>query len=322
MQPLHILRRVAHAPLTLLGICTLVFVLIRALPGDTIAYYRGQLGPDVDARTLDEMRRARGLDRNIGIQYLYWLRDAARGDLGHSYTDRRPVTEKIAERLPNTLLLNATALTVSTLIALPIGLFLGSRRRRLLALASDLLLLLLFSLPTFWVALLLMEWLAVKLGVVPLYGMESDPSAGLLDRAAHMILPVICLSLPQVAIIARFTRTALETTMGEDHIRAARARGIDELQIVLRHGFRNILIPLVSLLGVMLPYLLSGSVIVERIFQWYGAGELFFDAVMARDYPVVMGVTLATAVLVLAVTTLTDLLYSVSDPRIREGGEA
>ena len=194
--------------------------------------------------------------------------------------------------------------------------------------ASAVVFFLLYSLPTFWIALLLVEWFSVRLGVLPLFGMTSDGYADmsvgqrLLDRTRHLVLPVVTLTYAQLAIFARFSRSALAEVIGQDFITTARAKGVSDRGVVLRHGLRNALLPLITLLGLTIPLLLSGSVIVEEIFQWDGIGRLYFESIRARDYPTVMGLTVVTAVMTLMAGLLADVLYAVADPRVRLGERA
>jgi peptide/nickel transport system permease protein len=231
----------------------------------------------------------------------------------------------IFEKLPNTLQINAAAFVIAALFGVPIGLWSATRSGRPLERASAVLFFLLYSLPSFWVALLLMQFLAVRLGVLPLFGMSSDDylelgAAGRLgDRLRHMVLPVVTLTYAQLAIFARFSKSALTEVIGQDFITAARARGAGEGAVMWRHALRNALIPLITLLGLTIPYLISGSVIVEQIFQWDGVGLLYLDAIFTRDYPVVMGLTVATAVVTLVAGVIADVLYAVADPRVRLG---
>jgi peptide/nickel transport system permease protein len=235
------------------------------------------------------------------------------------------VRELIAEKLPNTFLLNSMAFLLAALVGVPLGAWSASRAGRLGEKASAAGLFLLYSLPSFWVALLLMQWLAVRLDILPLYGMSSDlsqelsPAAQVADRLRHMVLPVICLTYSQLAIFARFTKGALTDVIRQDYITAARARGAGESSILWRHAFRNALMPLVTLFGLTIPYLISGSVIVEQIFQWDGVGLLYLRSILSRDYPVVMGLTVVTAIVTLVASVLSDVLYALVDPRVRMG---
>lgn len=321
-----LVRRFAYSVLTLLGVSFVVFVLIRALPGEPIDYYRSQLGSGpADAAALEAIRRSYALDGSAVTQYAAWFGRALRGDLGHSFIDHEPVGAKIAERAGATLTLNLTALLISFSIAVPLGVWLSGRRRR--GEAADLLLLVLFSLPAFWIALLLIDALVVRSSLLPLFGMESisadslSPSARVVDRVRHMLLPVVCLSIAPVAMIARVTRAAMIEAFSADHIVAARARGLSDRALKFKHALRVAAVPLISLFGVLTPFALSGSVVIERIFQWGGVGSLLIDSILRRDYPVVMGATLFTALIVLASSVIVDVLYAWADPRIRSGEE-
>jgi peptide/nickel transport system permease protein len=236
------------------------------------------------------------------------------------------VTHRIARRLPNTFLLALLALILALILASPAGLLSAVRPNRWFDRSSGLTFLLLYSLPSFWAALLLMQLFSVKLQILPLYGMTSPeydqlPLLGkIADRIVHLVLPVITLAYAQLAIFARFSRSALLEVIHQDFIVAARAKGLSESAVVLRHAFRNALIPLITLLGFVIPYLISGSVIVEQLFQWDGVGKLFFQSVLDRDYPTIMGLTVLTAVFTLIANLAVDLLYRVADPRIRVEG--
>lgn len=314
-------RRLLIAPLTFLGITFVVFVLIHALPGDPLTYFIGQSGPGPrSAAAIAELRAEYRLDEPLLMQYAAWLTRAAQGDLGHSFVDGQPVSRRIAEKLPNTVLLNVAAFVLALLVALPVGIFSGARSGGVVDRWSNAGFLLLFSIPLFWAALLLMHFLAMKYRILPLYGMGgsgASQAAQIADRLRHMVLPVICLTYGQLAFLARYAKTAVEESMHEDFVRASRARGLSEFRVLTSHVLPNAFVPFISLFGVLLPFLISGSVIVEKMFQWDGVGRLFLGAILRRDYPVIMGMTLFTAVVVLLVNIVTDVLYAAADPRIR-----
>lgn len=322
----YLARRLAYAVLTFFGITIATFTLVHSVPGDPISFYIGRAGiTTIPPETLDQIRREYHLDQPLPTQYVHWLRGIVTFDFGRSVVERRPVTELIFEKLPNTLQLNAVAFFLAAAIGIPIGLWSATRSGRPMERASAVLFFLLYSLPSFWVALLLMQFFSVRLGVLPLFGMTSDQyyelgtAARIWDRMQHMVLPVLTLTYAQLAIFARFSKSALTEVIGADFITAARARGAGELTVMWHHAFRNALIPLITLLGLTIPYLISGSVIVEQIFQWDGIGLLYFDAILTRDYPVVMGLTVATAIVTLFASVLADLLYALADPRVRLG---
>ncbi|HVT45613.1 MAG TPA: ABC transporter permease [Thermoanaerobaculia bacterium] len=321
---LHLLRRLFYAVVTFFGITLFVFALVHAVPGDPVRFHFSQVRPGatIDPEILEAIRAEYRLDEPVLTQYVVWLGRLVRLDFGRSYGSQRDVAATIAAKLPNTVLLNVAALLVALILALPIGIASAVTRRRWLDRGSAVLFILLYSLPNFWVGLLLIQFFSVKLGLLPLYGMSSvsaDAStwAALMDRGSHLVLPVVTLAYAQLAIFARFSRSALLEVVRADFVLAARARGAGEMRVILHHAARNALMPLITLLGITIPYLISGSVVVERLFQWDGIGTLFFDAVLARDYPMVMALTVLTAFITLAAYALTDLLYALAEPRVR-----
>jgi len=320
----YVVRRLSYGVLTFFGITVAVFVLIHAAPGDPISFYIGSHGQHaIPAPVLNEMRHEHHLDESLVRQYGWWLRDIVTLDMGTSIMDQRPVTQRIAEKLPNTILLNVIAFLVAAVLGVPIGLWSATRSGRPIERASAVTFFLLYSLPVFWVALLLMQLFSVRLDLLPLFGMTSDDYLDMngtmrfLDRAKHLILPVVSLTYTQLAVFSRFSKSALTEVIRQDYITTARAKGVADGAVMWRHAFRNALIPLITLLGLTLPYLISGSVIVEQIFQWDGIGHLYFEAILTRDYPMVLGLAVATAVATLLASLVADLLYAAADPRIR-----
>src|SRR5438128_1890833 len=322
----YIVRRLSYGVLTFFGITLVVFMLVHSVPGDPITFYISQHMTHLSQAALDAIRHEHHLDQPLVVQYLYWLRSALLLDFGASIIDHRPVTDRILEKLPHTFELNAIAFLLAAAIGVPIGLWSATRSGRPMERASAVLFFLLYSLPSFWVALLLMEFFSVKLGVLPLFGMRSDDYLDLtngqkfLDHARHLVLPVVTLTYAQLAIFARFSKSALTEVIRQDYITTARAKGAAPQRVLWRHAFRNALIPLITLLGLVIPYLISGSIIVEDIFQWDGIGRLYFTSILSRDYPTVLGLTVATAVVTLLASLLADVLYGFADPRIRFEG--
>jgi peptide/nickel transport system permease protein len=324
----YIARRLFYAVLTFLGITVVTFTLIHAVPGDPIDFLASKGMRNVSSPAqVAALRHELRLDRPLVVQYLYWFRGIVTLDFGRSTIDRRLVIDRIVEKLPRTFALNTIAFLLAALIGLPVGLWSATRSGRLIERGSSVFFFLLYSLPSFWVALLLMEWFAVRLNLLPLFGMSSDNYASMTtgqqfaDRVRHFILPVLTLCYGQIAILARFTKSSLTEVIRQDFITTARAKGAGEGAVLLVHAFRNALIPLVTLLGLIVPSLISGSVIVETMFQWDGVGRLYFDAVYARDYPTVLGLTVATAVVTLLASLAADVLYALADPRIRVGAK-
>lgn len=317
-------RRVATAVVTLILVTLLVFCLIHLAPGEPLGG-----GPDEEglARLSEqaraELRALYHLDEPLHRQYLLWLADLSRADLGRSFHDRRPVTEKIGERIGITLTLNALSLGVMLLIAVPLGtaaaLRPGSRWDRFAASGTYLL----YAVPLFWAGLLLQILFSVKLGWFPLAGLRSQQFeflggfAQFADRARHLVLPVICLSYGGLAYLSRFVRATLIENAAGDSWRAARARGLSLAAVLYRHGFRQAGVPMLTLAGFLLPSLVAGSVIVETVFAIPGLGRLFVDAAFQRDVPVLMGLTLLSGTLTLGGILLADLTYAAVDPRIR-----
>ncbi len=317
----YILRRLVLAVPTLAGIVVLVFFLLHLAPGSPMSAMGGETGRRVSQRAAEEMRKVYGLDRPLPERFGRWVSRVARLDFGESFVDRRPVLERIGEALPYTLALNGLALLLTLAFAVPLGVITGGRPEGPLDRASGPILFALYSLPAFWAALLLQALFSVRLRWLPLYGVVSDSpqGSGLLDRASHLVLPVVCLTYGSLAFFARLIRASVAETRNADYVLAARARGLSRRQALWKHAFRNALLPLVTLLGLVLPGLLSGSVIIERIFAWPGLGRLYFDSILSRDYPVVLALSLLGAVATLVLTLAADIAGAAVDPRVRDG---
>jgi peptide/nickel transport system permease protein len=269
------------------------------------------------------MRKVYGLDKPVPERFALWIGRVVRLDFGESFVDRRPVTDRIREALPYTLALNGIALLLTLAVAIPLGVAAGGRPEGRLDRVSSAALFALYSLPSFWAALLLQSLFSVKLGWLPLYGVASDPESpgagGVADLAWHAALPVVCLTYGSLAFYARLVRASVAETRGADYVVAARARGLSRRQALWKHAFRNALLPLVTLLGLVLPGLLSGSVIIEKIFAWPGLGRLYFDSILSRDYPVVLALSLLGALATLILTLAADVAAAAVDPRVRDG---
>lgn len=318
----YVARRALLAIPTLAGIVLAVFLLMRLAPGDpaNAAGRRGSVR--VSRASAEALRRIYGLDQTLPRQIGRWFGRAARFDFGESLQDHQPVMRRIAEALPYTVELNVLALILTFAIAVPLGVAQARRAGSAFDRGSTRLLFLLYSTPSFWMAMILLTLFAVRLEWLPLFGVASDvppasAGAALLDRVAHLALPLACLTYGSLAFVTGLVRASVREEMGRDYVLAARARGATEAQALWRHAFRNALLPMITLLGLILPALLSGSVIVEQIFAWPGLGRLYFDAVLARDYPLILGLTLVTGVATLAATFAADLLYAAADPRVR-----
>lgn len=319
----YIGSRLLLAVPTLLGIVILVFLLLHLAPGSPVSAMGGESGRRISQKAAEEMRRLYGLDRPLPERFGQWISRVVRLDLGESFVDHRPVLARIREALPYTLVLNGLALLLTLAIAVPLGVAAGGRPEGPLDAATGTVLFALYSLPSFWAALLLQALFSVKLHWLPLYGVVSDSAPGgwegLLDRLSHLALPLICLTYGSLAFFARLVRASVADVRSADYVVAARARGLSRRQALWRHAFRNALLPLITVLGLVLPGILSGSVIIERIFSWPGLGRLYFDSILARDYPVVLALSLLGAVTTLVVTLAADIAYAIADPRVRDG---
>ncbi len=319
----YTLRRLAYLLPTLLGITIVTFFIISLAPGNPVELIEsGVMSSAISVEAYNDMLHLYGLDQPIHVRYAIWLKRLVSLDFGNSFLDHRPVIAKIWERLPPTLVLNLASLILALLLAVPLGLYSAVRQYSLFDKVGGTLLYMLYSLPEFWVAVVLIMVFGVKLGVLPFIGMESIDArdAGffphLWDRILHMILPTVCLTYGSLAYLSRFVRGSTLEIIRQDYVRTARAKGLDDAHVVYRHIFKNTLIPVLTLLGILLPTLISGSVILEYIFSWPGIGQLFFEAVLSRDYPTVMGLSFFTAVMVLLSTLVADLLCAWADPRI------
>jgi len=301
---------------TFLGITFIAFALARAAPGHPLAL-EGDAGLRAGGNTvaqLREYRRLMGLDDPLLAGYARWLGHVVRGDLGDSFRDGRPVLVLLGEALPVTLLLSLPSILLGYLLAIPIGVVSAIRPGGLLDRVLTALVFVLYSLPVQWVALMLV--LAASGSALPIQGLRSEGTRSLGDLLAHLLLPIACITYGSLAVLSRHLRSSMLETMGQDYIRTARAKGLPETAVVLKHALPNSLLGMITLLGLTFPALASGAVIVERIFGLPGMGKLTFDAVLGRDLPVLMGsITLAGLVTMLGLL-VSDLLYAAADPRI------
>ncbi len=319
----YTIRRLLLLIPTLFGITVVTFIIVNLAPGDPVELInRGELSTRISPAAYHQMLHLYGLDEPVHVRYFTWLKRICMLDFGNSFLDHRPVIDKIVERLPATLSLNLASLLISIVLAVPLGLYAALRQHSRFDKMGGTALYVMYSLPEFWVALLLIMFFGVKLKLLPIHGMESIDARHLpwfaywWDRFVHMILPTFCLTYGSLAFLSRFVRGSSLEIIRQDYIRTARAKGLDERTIIYTHVFRNTMIPVLTLLGLLLPTLISGSIILESIFSWPGVGNLFFGAVLARDYPVVMGLSTITAVVVLFSTLIADLLYAWADPRV------
>jgi len=319
-------RRLLGVVPLLLGVVTLVFVVLHVAPGDATAYF---FRPGMSQSVIEQQRHLFGLDRPIPVQYLRWLGAVVRGDLGYSLVQGRPVRDIIAGALPATVLLTGTSLVLVFLLGVVTGVFQAARHNRASDGALGVTTLFFYSMPAFWLGTMLMLVFALKAYewgwpiALPPSGM-TDADQDLLsfggrvgDVLVHLVLPVATLTLTLAAGVARYTRAQMLEVVRMDYIRTARAKGVPERTVFGRHALRNSLLPVITLLGLYVPFLFSGTVLVERVFAWPGMGTAIFDAILSRDYPVVMAASLIFAALTVLGNLLADILYAVVDPRVR-----
>lgn len=330
----YIFKRLLLMIPTLIGITIVTFGIMKLAPGDPAALkvqaVQGVLkGGQVAEEIIAETRKLYGLDKPVWEQYARWVGRLVRFDLGESFKDHRPVWDKLAEAMPITLLLQFITIGIIYIISIPLGIVSALRPQGWIDRSITVFLFVLYSLPAFWVAIILTTFLAGgdHLNWFPLVGIMSDGAEGLpwwsrmANIAWHLVLPVVCLTYGGFAFLARFARSSMLEVIRQDYIRTARAKGLAEWRVLTKHALRNAMIPLVTLMGTLLPALLGGSVIIEQIFAIPGMGRLGFEAVLSRDYPTIMAIATIDAVLTLVSLLLSDLLYVTVDPRISFEGQ-
>lgn len=300
-----LVRRLLLTIPVLVGVATLVFSLIHLVPGDPV---QSMLGESASPQDIAELRSRLGLDRPLYAQYVAFLKGLGTGNLGTSLRTNQPVTAAIAERMPATFELALAAMLVAMLIAIPLGIVAAVRAGTHVDHAATTLALLGISVPNFWLGPLLAIVFSVTLGWLPVSGRGT---------AAHLLLPAITLGAPLAAVLARMTRASVIEELRELYVLAARARGVSRVRSILKHAFRNSLIPIVTVIGLQFGAVLTGAVITETIFAWPGVGRLLIQSISFRDYPLVQGCILLIAVTYVAMNLITDLVYGLLDPRIR-----
>ena len=305
------------------GITLVSFFVIHLAPGSPTDL-QTQMNPKVSTEAIQRLRAFYGLDKPLHVQYLIWLKKLIKLDFGNSFSpDNRKVIEKISERIPVTIMINVLSLLLILVVAIPIGVLSATHQNSFFDKFTTVFVFIGFAVPTFWLALLLMILFGVQLGWLPISGIQSlgyEPSSLfmiILDRAKHLILPVLLSAFGGLAGFSRYVRSNMLEVIRQDYIKTARAKGLSERTVVYHHALRNALLPVITILGLSVPGLIGGSVIFETIFAIPGMGQLFYGSVMARDYPVIMGILVIGAFLTLIGNLLADLSYSLADPRIR-----
>jgi peptide/nickel transport system permease protein len=309
-----VIRRLLGAIPLLLGVSVLSFVFMQIAPGgpDTLLAKNGRMSQ----AQLAAIRKNLGLDEPMLVQLWTWIKNLAQGDLGTSFSQQRPVRDVILEVFPNTLYLMIVAMLISLLMAMIFGIGAAFDQYGWFDNVTSFLAYFGLSMPVFWVGLMLQILFAVKLGWLPSANMHSPTGSGAIDLIRHMILPAITLAIGGVGSWSRYLRSSTLEVLGQDYVRTARAKGLREQTVMIRHVLRNALIPFLTVVAIDIPLYLTGAVVTETVFSWPGMGRLFFDSLGKRDYPVLMGVLLLGAVLIVLGNLVADVLYAVLDPRI------
>lgn len=314
----YILKRILITIPLLLGITVIIFSLIHLAPGDPVT---GMIDPTLgtlSAEAIAQERSRLGLDMPLPLQYAAWLGRMVRGDLGYSLVRRSPVTELIGQRIESTLQLTVSALALAVVAGVSIGIVSAVKQYSWIDSLFTFLSFGAVSVPGFFLALGLIYILALNLQLLPTSGMRTlGAPPSLWDRVRHMIMPVSVLAVTMAADLVRYTRSSVLEVLGQEYLTVARAKGVRELLVVLRHGLPNALIPVITIIGLRLPALFGGSIIIEQIFHWPGIGTLNIWAVQNSDYMVLMGLNLVSAILILFANLLTDIVYAFVDPRVR-----
>ncbi len=312
----YLARRVLQALVVLVLVSLAGFSILHLAPGGPAAIYA--MSPTMAAEDLERITRDLGLDRPLHVQYVSWAKGFVAGNWGRSYRDGRLVLEVVGDRIPATVVLMLSAFSVAVLLGLGTGIVSAVRQYSLFDHASTLAAMVALSIPTFWLGLMGIYVFSVLLRALPPgnIGTIGAPFS-LADRLWHLVLPAATLGVVMVATWSRYTRAAMLEVIGEDYIRTAHAKGVSGARIILKHALKNALIPLVTLAGLQLPLVFSGALVTETIFTWPGMGRLFVDSIGYRDYPVLMGILMFTALLVVLGNLLADLVYATIDPRVR-----
>ncbi|GGK36069.1 oligopeptide transport system permease protein AppB [Caldalkalibacillus thermarum] len=310
----YILRRLIMTIPILLGISILSFAIMHLAPGDPASML---MDPTISPEDRERMAERLGLNDPPHVQYLKWMGNILQGELGTSYVQRRPVADIIMERLPNTLVLMIASSLFAIILAIPFGVLSATRQYSTLDYSVTTFSFIGVATPNFWLGLMLLMIFSVQLGWFPAGGIQTiNAPFSIWDRIHHLILPMIVLGTYDMASLMRYTRSSMLEVIRQDYIRTARAKGFRERTVIYKHGLRNAMIPVITIFGLMLPTFIGGSVVVETLFSWPGIGQLFINSVFQRDYPVIMALTMFSAVLVVIGNLLADILYAIVDPRI------
>jgi peptide/nickel transport system permease protein len=309
----YVLNRVLSGLVVMAVVATIVFIIIRVIPGDPASI---MLGPDATLADVNELKEKMGLDKPIFVQYYSFLTSIATGDLGRSIFLDKSVLSALADRAEPTIFLSLMSVAIAVLIGIPAGVISAVNRNTILDKCVMTFAMLASSLPSFWLGLMFMQIFAVDLRIFPISGYGSTGDS-LATRLSYLLLPSVVLGLTSSALITRFTRGNMLDILGEDYIRTAKAKGVPNLIVIMKHAFRNAFIPILTVIGMCMALLLGGAVVTETVFNLPGVGNLIVSAVMRRDYPVIQGALIVVAGVYVLINLLIDLLYVVVDPRVK-----
>ncbi len=318
----YFIKRIISSIPILFGITVLTFAVMHITPGKPTDIMT-DMNMKVSAQAKDRLQKLYGLDKPLHIQYVQWLKRFVFFDFGTSFKDSRPARDKIFERLPATILLNFAALFFTCLIAVPIGIYCAVKKDTFIDKGLTVILFVCFSIPSFWLALMFMILFGLQLGLVPISGLYSfnfddmNIFMQIADISKHLVLPVAVSVIVSLATLSRYARSGMLEVLKQDYIKTAYAKGLSQRQVIFRHALKNTLLPMITIIGLSIPALIGGSFIFETIFSYPGIGRLGYEAVMARDYPVVMGIATLSAVLTLLGNIIADVSYKIADPRIK-----
>ncbi|MFD1910955.1 ABC transporter permease [Halodurantibacterium flavum] len=316
----YLLKRLLYTLPLLLAVIVVIFLLINAAPGDPVDFMIGEAG--ADQAVIDRLRAQLGLDQPLPVRMWAYIQQVLSGNLGYSFSSGAPVLTLILDRFPATLLLMGTQYTLAAIVGITLGVLAARKPRSRTDTVITFISLASFAIPVFWLGQMMILVLAYQFNWFPIQGMANlrRGYTGMdyaLDVAYHMVLPAATLALSNIGLITRLTRSSMIGVLGQDYVKVARAKGLGERAVLVRHALRNSLLPVITVIGDTLPGLIAGAVIVETVFGWPGLGRLTLDAINARDYPLLMGMFLAISVFVIVINLIVDLLYAVLDPRIR-----
>jgi len=305
------------------GVLTVTFVILHLAPGDPAAVY---VRPEIPLETTQHIRQQLGLDQPLWIQYFYWLKGFLAGDMGTSFSHNRPVSQLLAEAIPNTLQLTLVVLILQLILGIILGVFMAVKQSTRAEKIISAFLMFLYAMPSFWLALMAIMLFSAKLGWLPASQMSSFQNMGsfgaqALDRLRHLILPAAVLTIPFATYTARYCKDSLLQVLVSDYIRAATAFGLAPRLILFKYALKNALLPIVTLSGFYLPFLLGGAVVIEYIFSWPGVGRMTVNAIFSHDFPVILASTCVAALAVVVGNQISDMLYHAVDPRIRPQGK-